>query len=179
MYLDKLKMQPHSLNRQCQSSGSCGPISLSILMTLVLFWFAVGHAQAAGFELITPAEYQLALESPEVDDGLVAKAVIGSPDITVVSPVLSDGSLNSPVDIEVQFTPQGTASIDMSSLKIFYVMFIKKDVTDRIMEHADVGDNMIVASGAKLPAGKHKFILRIADTEKRIASKKFTITVGG
>ena len=100
---------------------------------LMLSWL-VAPLQAMAFDLVTFDEHQQAMvagENPMHD--LIAKAVLGGPSIKVVSPIASKGTLVSPVDIEVKFETGGNASIDMSTLKIYYLMFIKKDVTSRIL----------------------------------------------
>lgn len=135
-------------------------------------------ALAADFELVTPLEFQESLdagENPAHD--YIAKSVPGGPQISIVSPTVAQGKLESPVDIEVKFVPSDDATIDMSSLKIYYLMFVKKDVTRRLLEHAEVGEDSVRASGAKLPSGKHKFLLEISDNFNRKGSQKFVVEV--
>jgi hypothetical protein len=131
------------------------------------------------FTLISPEEYaeSLTLIQP-ADVEYLPKAVLDAPKILVKSPDAS-ASLVSPVDIEVHFEAANGAAIDMQSLKILYVLLFKKDVTNRILEHADVGADYLKVSGANLPAGKHAFILKIQDTQMREASQKFEIVVKG
>lgn len=148
-------------------------LSVALLCTLPL----KAHASEA-FELVTPGEYAEAVtagENPAHD--LMPKALPGGPQINVISPVISGGSLGSPVDIEVKFIAGQDASIDMQSLRIFYLMFVKKDVTERIMEHAEVGADFVRAPGAKLPAGKHKFLLEISDSKNRKSTQKIVVEV--
>jgi hypothetical protein len=131
------------------------------------------------FTLISPEEYAEALTLVQPDDlDYMPKAVLDAPKIRVKSPVAS-ASLVSPVDIEVYFEAANGAAIDMKSLKILYVMLFKKDVTSRILEHAEVGADFLKVSGAKLPTGKHTFILKIQDTQMRKASQKFEVVVEG
>lgn len=130
------------------------------------------------FDLVTLEEHNEAVEAgdnPAHD--LVAKSIPGGPQIKIVSPEVTSDTLASPVDIEVQFQSSEGANIDMDSLKIYYLMFIKKDVTKRILENADVGTDSLKASGAKLPSGKHKFLVEISDSEKRKSSEKFIVEV--
>jgi len=132
-----------------------------------------------GFTLISPEEYAESLTLVQPDDlEYLPKAVLDAPKILVKSPVAS-ASLISPVDIEVHFEAASGAAIDMKSLKILYLLLFKKDVTNRILEHADIGADFLKASGANLPAGKHAFILKIQDTQMREASQKFEIVVEG
>ena len=134
---------------------------------------------AAEFELVTMGEYTESFnagENPSFD--FIAKAVPGGPLIKVLSPLDSNGTLESPVDIIVTFESAADATIDMSSLKIYYLMFIKKDVTGRLLEHATVENNSIRAEGAKLPSGKHKFLIEIRDSQQRVSSQKIVVKVG-
>lgn len=131
------------------------------------------------FTLISPEEYAASLTLVQPDDlDYMPKAVLDAPRILVKSPTATD-TLVSPVDIEVLFEAANGATIDMKSLKILYVLLFKKDVTSRILEHADIGADFLKVSGAQLPAGKHAFILKISDTQMREASQKFEIVVEG
>lgn len=152
--------------------------ALKTMVCAAFLYVCLPGAYAADFTLVTDDEYQEALsagDNPAYD--LMPKS-LGGPSIEVLSPVVDD-SLNSPVDIEVKFEAGGSAKIDMSTLKIYYLMFVKKDVTDRILEHAEVGEDFIKASGAKLPKGKHKFLMEISDENNKKSSRKFIVKVRG
>ena len=139
---------------------------------------SVAATNTYAFDLVTVEEHSEAVEAgdnPAHD--LVAKSIPGGPQIKIVSPEVTSDKLASPVDIEVKFQSSEGANIDMDSLKIYYLMFIKKDVTSRILENAEVGADSIKASGAKLPSGKHKFLVEISDSEKRKSSEKFIVEV--
>lgn len=158
-----------------------GRQSISVTCLLLLLITTTGFAAASGsFVLITDEEYR---ESLEFDQSAVErmqpKGAIGAPEIELRSPVLESTSITSPVDIEVHFTAQGDAQIDMDTLRIFYVLLFKKDITKRLLEHAETGDAFVKASGAELPAGKHSFILEIKDTMSRTARSQFDIVVTG
>ncbi len=131
------------------------------------------------FTLISPEEYAEALKIIQPADlEYLPKAAFDAPRIHVKSPT-ARASLVSPVDIEVHFEATNGADIDMKSLKILYVLLLKKDVTNRILEHAEVGPDFLKVTGANLPAGRHAFILKIQDTQMRKASQKFEIVVDG
>lgn len=156
------------------STALCCAVSVFLLSLM-----SITSVLASEFELVTMGEYTESLnagENPNFE--FIAKAVPGGPLIKVLSPLESNGTLESPVDIVVTFEPAADASIDMSSLKIYYLMFIKKDVTGRLLEHATVDGNSIRAEGAKLPSGKHKFLIEIHDSEQRVSSQKIVVKVG-
>ena len=134
---------------------------------------------ALAFDLVSVEEHDEAIaagDNPEFD--LIAKSIPGGPEIEIISPEVTSDKLSSPVDIEVQFQPSEGASIDMDSLKIYYLMFIKKDITKRILENAEIGPDSIKALGAELPSGKHKFLVEISDSAERKSSEKFIVEVG-
>lgn len=135
------------------------------------------YAQATeAFDLILPTEATEAMANPAPEETFQTKA-LGAPVIKVVSPTVDAGALESPVDIEMTFESPDNAVINMQSLRIFYVMMIKKDVTKRILEHATLNDTSLVAKGAKLPKGNHKFIVEIQDDKKRKTREKFSVRV--
>jgi len=159
------------------------PMSQTIIKTrnflpALLFATQIVYADQV-FTLISPEEYAEALKIVQPDDvEYLPKATLDAPRIHVKSPAAS-ASLVSPVDIEVYFEAANGAAIDMKSLKILYVLLLKKDVTNRILEHAELGPDFLKVTGANLPAGKHAFILKIQDTLMRKASRKFEIVVDG
>ena len=132
------------------------------------------------FTLISPDEHAEALADPAPEDeGLRPKGAPGAPGIVVRAPDTASGSIASPVDIELGFEAEGDATIDMDTLRIYYVLLFKKDVTARILEHADVGPDFIRAEGAELPAGNHAFVVEIGDSAGRTSRERFEITVEG
>jgi hypothetical protein len=131
------------------------------------------------FELISPMEAKEAMDNPAPEETFQAKGAVGAPVIKVLSPTVSTGDLVSPVDIEMSFESPDNTAIDMNSLKILYVMLIKKDVTDRILEHATISGDSLIAKGAELPKGNHKFIVEIQDEKQRKTREKFSVSVSG
>lgn len=151
-----------------------------LVLSSALFVFSIQASTASGlFELVSPAEAQDAMDNPAPEEAFQPKGAIGAPVITILSPTVDNGSIVSPVDIEMSFVSPDNATIDMSSLKILYVMMIKKDVTKRILEHASIEDSKLVAKGAELPKGNHKFIVEIQDEKKRKTREKFSVSVSG
>ena len=150
-----------------------------ILLICAVLGATAAATSAYAFDLVTVEEHNEAVESGENPaDDLIAKSISGGPEIVIVSPHETSEKLASPVDIEVRFQSSDGASIDMDSLKIYYLMFIKKDVTKRILENAEVGVDSIKAPGAELPSGRHKFLVEISDSAQRKSSEKFVVEVG-
>jgi hypothetical protein len=134
----------------------------------------------AQFTLITDSEYaeSLKIDQPETIE-YQTKSVLGAPQIVLVSPPTEGAALTSPIDIEVHFEAGSDASVDIKTLKIYYVLLFKKDITDRLLEHAEIGDSFVRANGATLPTGQHSFLLEIRDTLDRVGRTEISIDVGG
>ena len=148
-------------------------------LAALLCALALPAAAADRFTLISPEEHARALAEPAAGAALEAKGGVGAPAIVVREPGSATDGLSSPVDIELGFEALGDATVDMGSLRIYYVLLFKKDVTERILEHAEVGADYIRAEGAELPSGRHAFLVEIVDSEGRKSSRKFEITVEG
>lgn len=154
---------------------------IAVIAMTSVFLTAAFQATSADqlFELVSPMEAKEAMDNPAPEDVFQAKGAVGAPVIKVLSPTVSTGDLISPVDIEMSFESPDNTAIDMNSLKILYVMMIKKDVTDRILEHATISGDSLIAKGAELPKGKHKFIVEIQDEKQRKTREKFSVSVSG
>ena len=103
-----------------------------------------------------------------------------APLIIVLQPGAMDTEghgLPAPIDFIMRFEPQGEAKIDLDSIKISYKMLIWKDVTKRILEHADITEEGFEALGADIPTGKHKMRLEVKDTFGRKARTQITFRI--
>ena len=141
----------------------------------------VGASEPSAFELVTPAERDRAgaASAPADDGALIRKAGPGAPTIVLRAPADTAVELVSPVDIEIAFEAADGADIDMSSLRVYYDGFLRLDVTDRILEHAEIVDGVVRAADAALPAGDHEFVIEIRDALGRTAERAFRVRVAG
>lgn len=149
---------------------------LALIFLFLIVSLILKTAKAETFILITPNEY---VEAHSAEKGFVKKNINieknDYPQIIVESPKLTADSLTSPVNIIVRFETSQGDSIDMNSLLITYGFFM--DITERILQNADIGDDFIQAHGAELPSGKHSFTIRIKDSAGRRAEKEFKVVV--
>lgn len=131
------------------------------------------------FDLVTLEEYSLALSKGErPQNQLTTKSLPGiGPEIVLERPDQLGSKLNSPVDILLRFSTSDGASIDMQSLRISYGYFLRIDITDRILEHAELGESHLEARGAKLPSGKHEIFIEISDENGRKTEKEYSIRI--
>jgi len=55
--------------------------------------------------------------------------------------------------------------------------FFNIDITSRLLEHAKVTADGLVAENVNIPAGEHRVTLEIADNEGRVGTRTFKFTV--
>lgn len=148
----------------------------ALLILSMVFLSAVVHADNAGdFWLVTPDEYLNSSKGKAPMEEMFTKS-FGAPVITLVSPKMGKEGVSSPMKIELLFKPSSDAQVLPESFKVLYGMF-KLDVTDRILEHAEITSDGVVASKAKLPLGKHSIALEISDSLGRTGRTQLKLTV--
>ena len=104
-----------------------------------------------------------------------AVALPDAPVIEVSSPDLHTPVL-PPVDIVVKWAAKEGAAIDINSLHVYYGR-LHLDVTQRILDHADVSVVGLVAKGARLPVGQHRLLVSVADTLGRSGEREISFEV--
>ena len=138
------------------------------------------YAESDSYVLVSQDEYTRSLEigdleDSEVDEFIERAADPLAPAISVKKP--GEGSeYQAPVDIEVAFLPSDGATIVLDSLKITYGS-LGINVTDRVTKNAKVTRDGIWSKGARLPTGKHKLTISIADDQGRIGKRKFRFRI--
>lgn len=130
-----------------------------------------------GFWLITPEEAAQA-DAPAVTPppvrlrGRSAPASLG-PKVEMVSP--PEGTpVPSPLELLVTFAPN-QAPIDLASLKVKLVKLIKIDITERLKPY--VTQDGIRVPDAKIPSGKFRVLLEIADVKGNVTEGEADIVV--
>jgi hypothetical protein len=128
------------------------------------------------YDLISGDEYTRSIEAPDDDADFYERAVDPlAPEITVRQPGEAS-KYSPPIDIEISFRPMAGSSIDLDSLKIAYGS-LGINVTKRVLEHATVTPEGILSKGAKLPSGKHKLTVSIADDLGRVGKRRFKFEI--
>jgi hypothetical protein len=99
-----------------------------------------------------------------------------APAIVVVAPQDPDKPLTPPVTIRVQFKPQPGSTIAVKSFQALYGFF-NIDITSRLLEHAKVTADGLLAENVDIPSGEHRVTLEIADNQGRVGTRTFKFTV--
>ncbi|MDF1720851.1 MAG: hypothetical protein P1U65_09265 [Minwuia sp.] len=152
----------------------------SVHAALALAIALSGPVSAQAFELISRDEVTAIRDGSLPGAQLEAtprSAVANAPAIELLEPNAAN-KFRAPVNVHVRLSPVSGASIDMSSLEIRYLGSIFSfDITDRILEHAEVRDGEIVANDADLPAGEHEILIRVSDSLDRTGERRFEFEV--
>jgi hypothetical protein len=94
-----------------------------------------------------------------------------NPQIRILAPPLGR-PLTSPLDLDLQFVPTGSASIRPDTFRVCYVGLVTMDLTKRITDRATVSEKGLHVSGVQLPSGHHRLLLLVADHRGRLARRE-------
>lgn len=131
-------------------------------------------SQSQGFQLVTADEVaQFKGDSLET---LSIPLSGDDPLIEVISPVIKDGKVTSPVSIEVRFKSVTGKVVDSSTFKVYYGAF-KLDVTSRLLKTAKVTNAGFAVDKANIPAGSHRLVMRVSDDSGAIGVRELKFTV--
>jgi hypothetical protein len=101
--------------------------------------------------------------------------LITPPTIEVIRPDPAK-PISGPVTIQLAFRTQPGASIVPSTFEATYG-FLGIDITARLLQHANLTAQGIIAEDVSIPSGQHSITLSVADTLGRIAKRTFQVTV--
>jgi hypothetical protein len=135
----------------------------------------VNPCGAAAWTLVSKEEFEQDSAAPRFRGFTSPATQAGAPVIEVDQPDETK-PMNVPVTIRLRFRPQGGAVIDLTSFRATYG-WLAIDITQRILEHAQVNASGLLASGADIPAGHHKVTLQVADNMHRVGMRTFEFTV--
>ena len=145
------------------------------LRFIFLYFLAFSYAHA--FILITEEEakkYSKLIDSKNYSQPLY-KSSSSTPAIELINPNLLSNNLSSPITIELRFITDDVP-IALETFKTFYGS-LKLDITKRILKKADIKTNSIHIENAKVPKGRHKFIVQISDAIGRVAVREFSVNI--
>lgn len=154
-------------------SGVIRSLSRLLAGGLFVLWSITGLTTGAlAFVLVSPEEVALerAKGGPPLARGFTKSDTEG-PEIVLVRPS-SLANIPSPLDIELRFLPKAPSKIVRKSLRVLYGFF-ELNVTDRLIEHAELTGSGILAKDAALPAGSHSITIEITDDFDRVGRKTF------
>jgi hypothetical protein len=135
----------------------------------------VNPCHAAAWTLISKEEFERDSAAPHFRGESFATTQPGAPIIEVEQPDETK-PLKPPVTIRLRFHPQAGAVIDLTSFRATYG-WLAIDITNRIIEHAQVNASGVFANDADIPAGHHKVTLQVADNMHRVGNRTFEFTV--
>jgi len=88
----------------------------------------------------------------------------------------TDKVVRNPFKMEVIFKPQEGAALDFKSFQALYGS-LKMDITDRLLKEAVKTPNGLRLANVNVPSGKHRILLRIKDSQNRLAEKEIQFRV--
>jgi hypothetical protein len=146
--------------------------------TLIFGLLAISYVNpchAAAWTLISKEEFDRDSEAHRFRGFVGPTTQNGAPIIEVELPDETK-PINVPVTIRLRFRPQGGAMIDPTSFRATYG-WLAIDITQRIIEHAQVNASGLLANGADIPTGHHKVTIQVADNMHRVGIRTFEFTV--
>ena len=99
-----------------------------------------------------------------------------NPQIRILAPPPGK-SLTSPLDIDLQFVPTGSAPIRPDTFRICYIGMLSLDLTQRITARVAVTEKGLHVTGAQLPRGRHRLLLLIADERGRLGRREIVLDI--
>jgi hypothetical protein len=133
---------------------------------------------ASAIQLVTKEEMIRSQKAPPVVEAAAAPADPLAPQITLVDPEANgtDKAVRNPFKMEVIFKPQEGAALDFKSFQALYGS-LKMDITDRLLKEAVKTPNGLRLANVNVPSGKHRILLRIKDSQNRLAEKEIQFRV--
>ena len=144
----------------------------SILLVGLLSMAANSYA----VQLVTPAEVAASRNAPPVQEASSDPADPMAPQIMIVDPDAIDKVIKNPFAMEVLFKSKDGNPIDFKSFQALYGS-LKLDITSRLMKEAVKTSAGIKLSNVNVPSGTHRILLRIKDSQNRLAEKELFFKV--
>ncbi len=132
--------------------------------------------QALAIQLVTKEELLKSQKASPVVEANATPMDPLAPQITLVDPDSAEKAIKNPFKMEVLFRPQDGASVDFKSFQALYGG-LKLDITDRLLKEAIKTPTGLRLANVTVPSGKHRILLRIKDSQNRIAEKEIQFKV--
>ena len=127
-------------------------------------------------QLVTPAEVAASRNAPPVQEASSDPADPMAPQITIIDPDSVDKVIKNPFTMEVLFKSKDGNPVDFKSFQALYGS-LKLDITSRLMKEAVKTSTGIKLSNVNVPSGTHRILLRIKDSQNRLAEKELFFKV--
>ena len=124
-------------------------------------------AFAQTVQLITADE----AKQPAAATKPASRAITRGPGVKLASPE----SVSGPFALKIAFEPRGDSKIDAASVKVEYLKGAGIDLTDRVK--GGIKPTGIEIPAAAAPAGEHPIRVSVRDSEGRLGSAEFKLTV--
>ena len=147
-------------------------ITRSILLAGLISVAASSYA----VQLVTPVEVAASRNAPPVQEASSEPADPMAPQITIVDPDAIDKAIKNPFKMEVFFKSQDGNPVNFKSFQALYGS-LKLDITSRLMKEAVKTSTGIKLSNVNVPSGTHRILLRIKDSQNRLAEKELFFKV--
>ena len=144
----------------------------SILLVGLLTMAASSYA----LQLVTPVEVAASRNAPPVQEDSSDPADPMAPQITIIDPDSVDKAIKNPFTMEVLFKSKDGNPVDFKSFQALYGS-LKWDITSRLMKEAVKPSTGIKLSNVNVPSGTHRILLRIKDSQNRLAEKELFFKV--
>jgi hypothetical protein len=148
----------------------------SLVKSVIAASLVVCAGQALSVQLVTKEEMLKSQKAAPVLEANAAPQDPLAPQITLVDPESADKAIKNPFKMEVQFKPQEGVAVDIKSFQAFYGS-LKLDITERLMKEAVRTATGIKLANVTVPSGKHRILLRIKDSQNRLAEKEIQFKV--
>jgi hypothetical protein len=132
--------------------------------------------QVAAVQLVTTEEMLKSQKAAPVVEANATPPDPLAPQITLVDPDYADKAIKNPFKMEVLFKPQDGAAVDFKSFQALYGG-LKLDITDRLLKEAVKTPTGLRLANVTVPSGKHRILLRIKDSQNRLAEKEIQFKV--
>ena len=149
---------------------------IKLLIILVGLGFSSCLLASESFMLVSEEEYRLQLDQGHMQRKKRKRSTRSifsidenSPRIIINAPSVASG-IYSPIKIDINFKASDDSAIQLDSLKVLYG-WMDLDITDRIMQYAQVSRAGISAENVELPVGEHNITIEITDTKGRDSEK--------
>ena len=148
----------------------------ALVKSVIAASLVVCTGQALAVQLVTKEEMLKSQKAAPVLEANATPQDPLAPQITLADPDSADKAIKNPFKMEVLFKTQDGASIDFKSFQAFYGS-LKLDITERLMKEAVRTATGIKLANVTVPSGKHRILLRIKDSQNRLAEKEIQFKV--
>ena len=148
----------------------------SMTRSILLVGLLSVAASSYALQLVTPVEVAASRNAPPVQEASSEPADPMAPQITIVDPDAIDKAIKNPFKMEVLFKSQDGNPVNFKSFQALYGS-LKLDITSRLMKEAVKTSTGIKLSNVNVPSGTHRILLRIKDSQNRLAEKELFFKV--